>query len=492
VQGEFFREFFMQPFILWYRNDLRLADHAALHAAAAAGAPVIPVYVLDDEAGGRSMGAAARWWLHQSLVSLDESLQRLGSRLILKRGKAAEVLANLATECKAGAVYYGRSYDMYQRRQEAAAMQALDAMQVKTESFNTALLIEPWQVKNQSGGPYKVFTPYWNKGCLPQLATVEPLPSPGRLTVPANWPESDALAAWGLLPTKPDWAGGFRATWKAGEAAAKERLDGFLAGAAKDYKETRNLPGMEATSRLSPYLRFGEISPRQVYAATRAAQAQRPEWGKGYEHFLSELGWREFSYNLLYHFPAFVEENFRQEFDAFPWIEDEAALMRWQQGKTGYPIVDAGMRQLWHTGWMHNRVRMIVASFLIKDLLIHWRAGEAWFWDTLVDADIANNSASWQWVAGCGADAAPYFRIFNPVGQGEKFDPEGNYIRQWVPELAALPKDAIHSPWLASTALLKQAGVELGGNYPYPMVDHAKARDEALRLFQGLPKREEA
>ncbi|MFN9163664.1 MAG: cryptochrome/photolyase family protein, partial [Alphaproteobacteria bacterium] len=349
---------------------------------------------------------------------------------------------------------------------------------IRAESFNASLLREPWEMKTGSGGPYRVFTPFW-RAAREQLGTVETTARPKAIPAPATWPASDKLTAWKLLPTKPDWATGFTPLWTPGEQGARKRLDGFLSRTIAGYAANRDRPDIEATSRLSPHLHFGEISPRQLWkAATAAAQSQGQETNT--DKFLAEVGWREFSYHLLYHFPHLPERNYKESFDAFPWDDNETNFRKWCRGQTGYPIVDAGMRELWTTGFMHNRVRMVAASFLIKHLLIPWQKGEAWFWDTLVDADLASNSASWQWVAGSGADAAPYFRIFNPVMQGEKFDPDGAYVRKWVPELASCSPKFIHRPWDAPDfARLR---------YPAPMVDHATARDRALKAFKTLPK----
>jgi deoxyribodipyrimidine photo-lyase len=348
---------------------------------------------------------------------------------------------------------------------------------------------EPWEIRTGAGGPYKGYSAYW-RAAAAKIAGDPPEPRPARLEGPRQAPRSDALSDWDLHPRAPDWSGGF-ADWRPGEAGAHARLGRFLGEAAADYADGRDRPGREGTSRLSPHLHFGEIGPRQVWAATRAAMERLPGGTpgarKGFETFLKELGWREFDYQLLHHFPQMEASNLDPRFDAFAWRDDPAALEAWRKGRTGYPIVDAGMRQLWASGWMHNRVRMIVASFLIKDLLIHWKTGEAWFWDTLVDADLANNVANWQWVAGSGADAAPYFRVFNPVLQGERFDPEGRYVREWLPELAKLPDACIHKPWTAGENDLAGAGVKLGVTYPLPIVDHAEARDRALSLYERLP-----
>jgi deoxyribodipyrimidine photo-lyase len=349
------------------------------------------------------------------------------------------------------------------------------------ESFNGSLLFEPWAIKTNGGGPFQVFTPFW-RACLAAEPPAPPLAAAKRIVAPEGAVVSDTLGSWRLLPVAPDWAGGLRETWTAGEAAARRRLADFLDEKLAAYREERDRPDLESTSRLSPYLAWGEISPRQIWHAARHADAGGRETGK----FLSELGWREFSWHLLYHHGSLPEENFRPAFDRFPWAGDEDSLAAWQAGRTGYPIVDAGMRQLWRTGWMHNRVRMVAASFLVKHLLVHWRAGEEWFWDTLVDADLANNAASWQWVAGSGADAAPYFRIFNPVLQGERFDPAGDYVRRFVPELARLPDAWIHKPWLAPASVLGAADVNLGTTYPRPLVEHDGARRRALAAFQAM------
>lgn len=478
------------PVIVWFRQDLRLSDNPALTAAVASGRPVLPVYVLDDETpAGWRPGGASRWWLHGSLEALAAGLADCGARLLLRSGDAAKVIPELVRATGAGAVYWNRCYEPYAVERDSRIKADLKTLGVDAESHNGSLLFEPWEVRNQAGDRYKAFTPFW-KACLRLPEPPAPLPAPERIRGWAEAPDGDDLADWGLRPTKPDWAVGLRENWASGENGARERLQAFMEHALPGYAEQRDLPAVDATSRLSPYLHFGEISPRTIWHAVSHALAGNAESAKskGVTKFLSEIGWREFSYHLLFHFPGLPERNLRADFDGFPWADDSALLRAWQRGQTGYPIVDAGMRQLWHTGWMHNRVRMVVASFLIKDLLVDWRHGEAWFWDTLVDADLANNAASWQWVAGSGADAAPYFRIFNPVLQGERFDPEGAYVRRWVPELAALPDSHIHRPWTAPEAMLLQSGVELGEIYPNRIVDHGMARERALAAYKTITR----
>ncbi len=475
------------PSIVWFRDDLRLADHAALQAGAKSGAKsgaMICVYVLDEESQGlRPHGGASRWWLAQSLRALDADLRKRGQRLVLRRGPAAKVIPQLAEQSGAATVFWNRRYDRAGIAADDATIAALKATGRNGGTFPGNLLIEPGRIVNQEGNPLRVFTPFWKR----VLALGEPrraIPTPEQLPSPVDSVAHDELAEWNLEPTAPDWAGGLRDTWRPGETAARERLADFLDEIA-GYAENRDRPDRTATSRLSPYLRFGEISPVQVCHAARFA-ADKGAPSRDVEKFLSELGWREFSYHLLHNFPDLGTRNLQSRFDDFPWRRDDEAQRDWQRGLTGYPIVDAGMRELWHTGWMHNRVRMVAASFLIKHLMIDWRQGEEWFWDTLVDADPANNTASWQWVAGSGADAAPYFRIFNPVLQGEKFDPRGEYVRRWVPELARLSDKFVHRPWLASPLELSEAGITLGKNYPHPIVDHDMARKRALAAFQAL------
>jgi deoxyribodipyrimidine photo-lyase len=469
--------------LVWFRRDLRLADHPALMAAAESGARIIPVYILDDETPGEwKLGGASRWWLAQSLRALEKSLARLGSRLILRRGPADRTLRQLIFETGAKAVYFTRGYEPYQRRLEEDLEKTLPA---RCRRFGGHILFEPEKLFNGSGEPYRVYTPFYK--ALAQREPGAPLLAPKALTSPSRWPKSDNLPDWGLEPSKPDWAGGLREAWTPGEMTAYARLRLFIDNSVSRYRDERDHPGRASTSRLSPCLAFGEISPRQVWHAVRFAEESAGNSGLG-EAYLREIAWREFSYHLLFHFPHLPERAFRPEFERFPFREDAAALAAWQTGRTGYPIVDAGMRQLWHTGWMHNRVRMIAASFLIKHLLLPWQAGEAWFWDTLVDADLASNAASWQWVAGSGADAAPYFRIFNPVLQGEKFDPAGDYVRAWRPELSRLPNALIHKPWEGDERLLATLGLTLGETYPRPLVDHASARRRALAAFEGLTK----
>ncbi len=468
--------------LVWFRDDLRLADHPALTAGARAGR-LTCIYVLDDNSGGlRPYGGASRWWLAGSLRALDADLRKMGQRLILRRGKAAEVIPEVARAAGATQVYWNRRYDRAGMAVDDAVIAALKAQGLHGGTFPGNLLVEPGRLVTKDGGPLRVFTPFW-KRVLALGDLRQPLPSPKQLPPPVEI-ASDAIADWALEPTKPDWAGGLRATWTPGEATARERLADFLEG-IRGYADDRERPDKPATSRLSPHLRFGEISAADIMHAARFA-ADRSAPSRDIDKFLSELGWREFSYHLLNHFPDLATKNLQSRFDAFPWRHDEAALAAWQRGRTGYPIVNAGMRELWHTGWMHNRVRMVVASFLIKHLLIDWRRGEDWFWDTLVDADPANNAASWQWVAGSGADAAPYFRIFNPVLQGEKFDPRGEYVRRWVPEIAALPDRFIHKPWMASPLELAEANITPGTTYPAPIVDHDAARKRALAAFERV------
>jgi deoxyribodipyrimidine photo-lyase len=462
--------------LVWFRNDLRLADNPALIAGLGSGRPVVPIYVLDEETDSvRPAGAASRWWLHHSLQALDASLRALGSRLILRRGAAEQVIEGLAAECDASAIYWNRAYDQGARERDVRLKQAFNRRGVVAEGLKANLLFEPWEILTTSAGGFKVFSAFW-RACRGLPSPGAPLPAPRSLPAPPHWPSSDRVTQWRLLSSAHDWSGGLAATWTPGEASAALRLMAFLDNALARYRLERDLPTVDATSRLSPHLAFGEISARQIWrAATTRGHSGATE------RFLTELGWREFAYHLLFHHGNLAERNFKPEFDAFPWLDEADALEAWRRGRTGYPIVDAGLRELWATGWMHNRLRMIVASFLTKDLMIDWRAGERWFWDTLVDADSANNAVGWQWVAGSRADAAPYLRVFNPVQQGEKFDPSGDYVRRWVPELASLPAETIHRPWTADTPLPPEI-------YPARIVDHAAARDRALEAFRALKR----
>ncbi|HEU0071924.1 MAG TPA: deoxyribodipyrimidine photo-lyase [Alphaproteobacteria bacterium] len=476
------------PVIVWLRQDLRLADNPALDAAARFGGPVLPVYILDEAGQGEwAPGGASRWWLHRSLEALAAAFAKRGSKLILRRGAAGPILEDLLDETGTELVLWNRLYEPWAIARDTAIKSRIVAKGRRAESFNAALLFEPWTVKTGAGGPYKVFTPFW-KACLGLGAPPSPLKAPKTLAAPDRWPRSEALDSWALLPTKPDWAGGMREAWTPGEAGAQARLDGFIADALAEYHVMRDRPDVEGVSRLSPYLHFGEIGPRQIWHRVQARVAAEQASAKGAEVYLKEIGWREFSYHLLFHFPSLPTTPLQAAFADFPWRESVADLKAWQRGLTGYPIVDAGMRQLWATGWMHNRVRMIVGSFLVKHLLLPWQAGEAWFWNTLVDADLASNSASWQWIGGCGADAAPYFRVFNPMLQGEKFDPKGEYVARWVPELADLPTPLIHTPWKATEIELKGAGIVLGKTYPRPIVEHEGGRARALNAFQKIRK----
>lgn len=477
------------PSLVWFRLDLRLVDNPAFTAAVKRGGPVIPVFVwAPEEEIDWPPGAASRWWLHQSLRSLGASLGELGARLILRRGPSLAALRELARQTGAGAVFWNRRYEPAVIARDTSVKDGLRSDGLAVESYNGALLFEPWTIANQSGRPFQVFSPFW-RHCLKLPEPPALQDPPASLTKPSRWPGSESLSSLGLEP-KTDWAGGFREAWKPGEAGARQNLDRFCRQAFADYGEQRNRPDLAGTSRLSPHLHFGEIGPRQIWGALRdqAAANGLAETSWRDSQFLAEIGWREFAHHLLFHFPHTPTQPLRPEFSRFPWRKDEGALKAWQRGCTGYPIVDAGLRELWATGWMHNRVRMIAASFLVKDLLLDWTAGARWFWDTLVDADLASNTLGWQWTAGCGADAAPYFRVFNPVSQGLKFDPQGDYVRRWVPELAGLPPDWIHRPWEAPAPVLKAAGVILDRDYPRPIVSHAIAREVALEALATIKK----
>jgi deoxyribodipyrimidine photo-lyase len=461
------------PTIVWFRRDLRLTDNPALTAAVDRGGPVVPLYILDDDSPGAwRPGGASRWWLHHSLAALAADLNRRGAPLVLKRGRADTVVPALIAETGAAAVHWNRCYEPWATARDTTLTDTLAAQDCDVRTFNTGLLVEPWAIATKSGGPYRVFTPFW-RAVMANLTVPAPAQSPASIPGLDTAVPTDRLEDWTLLPTRPDWAGGLRATWTPGEASARDRLAAFLDNALDAYAVGRDRPDIDGTSRLSPHLHWGEIGPRQVWSALDGAEAA----GRNVDKVRSELGWREFSHHLLHHFPDLPERNLRPAFDAFPWAPDDAALTAWQRGETGYPLIDAGMRQLWQTGWMHNRVRMVAASFLVKHLLQPWQVGARWFWDTLVDADLANNSASWQWVAGCGADAAPYFRIFNPVRQGEQYDPDGAYVRRWIPELAALPRRFVHTPWRAPAPPT---------GYPAPIIDLQAGRNRALAAYDAM------
>lgn len=470
--------------LVWFRLDLRLADNPALVTAVKRGV-VVPVFIhAPEEEAPWSPGGASLWWLHHSLTALDSSLREIGSRLILRRGSSLPSLQALIKETGATAVFWNRRYEPAVTARDTQIKTNLRGAGLQVESFNGALLHEPWTIQNQSGNPFQVFTPFW-KNCLTKPDPAEPLPAPKNLPAPERWPKARLLEELELEP-KINWAEGMRVAWQPGEAGADRMVKQFLASAFVDYTDKRNRPDLRGTSRLSPHLHFGEISPRQVWQVVRRYAEKNGLMTWRTSQFLTEVGWREFAHHLLHHFPHTPTEPLREDFKRFPWRKDAAFLKAWQRGQTGYPIVDAGMRELWTTGWMHNRVRMIVASFLVKDLLLSWRDGAAWFWDTLVDADLAQNTLGWQWTAGCGADAAPYFRVFNPLSQGEKFDPRGDYVRKWCPELARLPDEWLHQPGKAPVEVLARAGVELERNYPAPIVNHAIAREVALEAFARL------
>lgn len=473
------------PTIVWFRHDLRLSDHPALVAAVSRKQGVIPVFIWSPAEEGRwPPGAATRWWLHFSLQALDKQLREVGSRLIIRQGPVLKVLREIVAETGASAVFSHHRYEPESILRDTTIKAALKKEGVLAESYNGSLLYEPEAVKTKTGGPYKVFTPY-SKACLKHSEPQLPLPAPHRLTPPSNWPQSSTIDDLRFLPKIP-WDTEFRFTWTPGGPGAEAFLKQFLPHGAAEYADERNRPDHRGTSRLSPALHFGELSPRQIWHAVSRHFGESPQAPKQGEPYLRQLLWREFAYHLLYHFPETPTQPLREEFGRFPWKKNAPQLRAWQRGQTGYPIVDAGMRELWATGWMHNRVRMIVASFLVKDLLIPWQSGADWFWDTLVDADLANNTLGWQWTAGCGADAAPYFRVFNPISQGEKFDPEGSYVRRWVPELSSLPTAWIHQPWNAPQPILRAADVKLGQTYPRPIVDHDIARKDALAALSEM------
>ena len=469
------------PALFCFRNDLRLTDNAALTAAANTGKPLLLCYVLDDETSPQwKLGGASRWWLHHSLTKLIQSLKETyNAQLILRKGAWAEEISKLAKDINASDVYWSRNYEPYMVEAETTLKEELAEYGIQAHRYAGHLLFEPEQIYTKSQTPYAVFTPFW-RNCLEQKEPKEPLDQPESMNVyGSDTLATDTLEDWELLPTKPNWASTFT-EWTPGEESAYQQLKLFIEQILTGYAHSRDIPSVRGTSKLSPHLHFGEISPRQIWHAIPNKEENMK--------FLAEIGWREFSYHLLTHNPTLPTEPYRPEFAHFPWHQDSAKFARWQQGQTGIPIVDAGMRQLWQTGWMHNRVRMIVASLLVKNMLIPWQEGAAWFWDTLVDADLASNSASWQWVAGSGADAAPYFRIFNPVTQSQKFDAEGEYIRTWVPEIKDLPNKYIHAPWEAPQQTLADAGVTLGKNYPKPIVDLKKTRQAALNAYASIKR----
>lgn len=463
--------------IHWFRQDLRLSDNPAL-AAATKYQQVLPIYILDDDNAGKYRpGAASRWWLHHSLKSLNNALK---GHLSIYCGDPLTILNKLIVDYKISAIYWNRCYEPWVIARDTEIKRQLNQQHIQVETMNASLLWEPWTIKKNDGTPYKVFTPFYRKGCLAAEPPRQPLGIADTNNLIRDSKHSLKIEQLKLLSTIT-WHKKLQSHWQAGENLAHERLQQFIQQGLINYKEGRKFPDKPYVSRLSPHLHVGEISPNQLWYMIRSLGDDQH-----IDHFCSELAWREFSYSLLYYNQQLPEKNLQTKFDRFPWQNNQTTLSAWQQGKTGIPMVDAGMRELWQTGYMHNRVRMIVGSFLVKNLRLHWQHGERWFWDTLVDADLANNSASWQWIAGCGADAAPYFRIFNPVSQGQKFDADGHYVRRFIPEIAGLPNKYLFNPWQAPKEILAAAGVKLDANYPSPIVDIKLSREQALQAFQSL------
>lgn len=467
----------MTKTLVWFRQDLRLEDNPALFHACENG-EIIPVFILDEN--DRELGGASKWWLHHSLISLRDSL----GGLVLRKGDPLSILKSLLDETKADGIFWNRGYEPHivQRDTEIKSTLGNDGFDIK--SFNGSVVREPWEIETGSGGPYKVYTPFWKSNIAKGIP--EPKQAPQSITLASIDNLGENLDDWNLLPTNPNWAQDWQALWQPGEEGAMSRLDAFLEDDIKDYGELRNRPDLPNISRLSPHIHFGEVSPRQICAKAYARKSSLSEYAGDIDKFVAEVGWRDFANHLLFHFPEIPTKNWKPAFDDYPWRENAEDLKAWQKGMTGYPMVDAGMRELWHTGYMHNRIRMLVGSFLVKHLQLHWSHGEAWFWDTLCDADLANNTSSWQWISGSGADAAPYFRIFNPISQGPKFDPNGEYVRKWCPELSKLPNKLLHAPHEATSAELSKAGIELGKTYPKPMVDHKTAREAALKGYEAV------
>lgn len=474
----------MKVALIWFKQDLRLFDNPALHHAIQENDTVIPLYIFENAASKNhhsQLGGAQKWWLAHSLNALNTALEKLGSQLILQQGNALEIIVSLVKEMNIDCIYWNSIYEDQQ------IQKILQARGLSVKTFHASLLTQPENIHNKSGGYFKVFTPYW-RYCLTQIPSKKIYPSPKKIhtQIPQKFQHTSKNLLSSLTKKLPKWSHKFNSYWQPGELGAQKKWENFIETQLNDYAKLRDFPSVHVASGLSAHLHFGEISIYQLFHEANQCLSSSHINFHSIERFINEIGWREFCHYLLHHFPELPRKNFNAKFDHFTWERHAGFLKKWQSGQTGYPIVDAGMRELWETGIMHNRVRMIVASFLIKDLLIDWREGEKWFWDTLVDADLANNTANWQWVAGSGADAAPYFRIFNPILQGQKFDGEGLYVKRWVPELKNIPKKYIHSPWLAPAAILKEAKVILGKTYPFPLIDHAKAREKALKMYKKL------
>ena len=464
----------MMKNLIWFRNDLRLTDNPALHRASETG-EVIPIYIVTPEIMS-SLGQASKIWLHNSLDKLNKSI---GYKIDFYKGNPNEIFTKIIKLEKIQEIFWNKTFEPYNLVNDDELITELNKVGVSCHSLNGSLLWEPSSILKKDETPYKVFTPYYRKGCLLSEPPREPLISPKSI----NWVSGNgklSLEDLKLLPDH-DWRKKLESHWEMGEAAANDRLEEFLGNGIRYYKTGRNYPSKSYVSRLSPHIHFGELSPNQVWYRTRSLGHN-----KNIDHFCSELGWREFSHYLIHHFPDMLSENLNRKFDYFPWDNNEELIRSWKLGRTGYPIIDAGMKELWETGYMHNRLRMIVGSFLVKNLLLHWHHGESWFWDCLFDADLANNSAGWQWIAGCGADAAPYFRIFNPITQGLKFDSKGDFVRRFIPELANLPNSVLFTPWEASEEILDKCKVKLGETYPKPIVGLKVSRQRALEAFSSL------